>query len=448
MNPQKPATILNALEAAEGISAIELRSPMRFRNAGDRDAFASTLELSLYDGDLIYGVMRRIFGKTPGAGTQNIYSTQTHTGTPAYVRNASCWAADLDLTPISVWNSDGGNEKGGVLISRRHILMAHHFFIANGATVRFVDRDNNIVNMTLTTSVRVGSTDIRIGVLSAEVPTTITPARYLPLPTPIEELLKTGQIPAVITDKNEFLEVGPMIINGNNWNAVAAVEDSTNSGWLYGWMNGPDFGDSGSPVFVMVGTQLALAGAYENTAGGPFVAKYAADIQTAMNGLQAGYTLTPVDLTNYLPRPLTPSLIYVKPDAGAIGPVAYFTGVNTASNGFILRVDNESDSTDGSAIYAQDSASTNSNSAAIHGLSVRNLGARFSTVTGPAIARFDKATTEKALVLEDGCYKLSTLQTPASASAAGPQGKICWDANYIYVWTAANTVKRVALSSF
>lgn len=39
-------------------------------------------------------------------------------------------------------------------------------------------------------------------------------------------------------------------------------------------------------------------------------------------------------------------------------------------------------------------------------------------------------------------------QTPASASAAGVAGTITWDANYIYVCTATNTWKRVAIATW
>ena len=38
--------------------------------------------------------------------------------------------------------------------------------------------------------------------------------------------------------------------------------------------------------------------------------------------------------------------------------------------------------------------------------------------------------------------------TPASATAAGTAGEIAWDANYIYVCTATNTWKRVAISTW
>jgi len=44
--------------------------------------------------------------------------------------------------------------------------------------------------------------------------------------------------------------------------------------------------------------------------------------------------------------------------------------------------------------------------------------------------------------------RLRTAKTPASASATGNAGDICWDSNYIYACIAANTWKRAALSTW
>jgi hypothetical protein len=38
--------------------------------------------------------------------------------------------------------------------------------------------------------------------------------------------------------------------------------------------------------------------------------------------------------------------------------------------------------------------------------------------------------------------------TPASATAAGTVGTMSWDANYIYICTATNTWKRVAIATW
>ena len=44
--------------------------------------------------------------------------------------------------------------------------------------------------------------------------------------------------------------------------------------------------------------------------------------------------------------------------------------------------------------------------------------------------------------------RVGTAKTPASASATGAAGEICWDANYIYVCTATNTWKRTAIATW
>lgn len=52
------------------------------------------------------------------------------------------------------------------------------------------------------------------------------------------------------------------------------------------------------------------------------------------------------------------------------------------------------------------------------------------------------------LQVNDDRIRVGTAKTPASATATGAAGEICWDANYIYVCTAANTWKRAALSTW
>lgn len=44
--------------------------------------------------------------------------------------------------------------------------------------------------------------------------------------------------------------------------------------------------------------------------------------------------------------------------------------------------------------------------------------------------------------------RVRTAQTPATAGAAGKQGEIAWNANYIYVCVATNTWKRVAIATW
>ncbi len=44
--------------------------------------------------------------------------------------------------------------------------------------------------------------------------------------------------------------------------------------------------------------------------------------------------------------------------------------------------------------------------------------------------------------------RLRTAKTPASAAATGAQGDIAWDASFIYICTATNTWKRVAIATW
>jgi len=58
------------------------------------------------------------------------------------------------------------------------------------------------------------------------------------------------------------------------------------------------------------------------------------------------------------------------------------------------------------------------------------------------------AGTFTALATTGDKISIQTSQTPASSSASGTAGDIAWDSSYIYVCVAANSWKRVALSTF
>ncbi len=54
------------------------------------------------------------------------------------------------------------------------------------------------------------------------------------------------------------------------------------------------------------------------------------------------------------------------------------------------------------------------------------------------------APTRKLHIVDDG-IRIQTAKTPASATATGNAGDICWDASYVYVCVATNTWKRSAI---
>jgi hypothetical protein len=44
--------------------------------------------------------------------------------------------------------------------------------------------------------------------------------------------------------------------------------------------------------------------------------------------------------------------------------------------------------------------------------------------------------------------RLADARTPASSTATGNQGEICWDSSFLYVCIATNTWRRIAHSSW
>lgn len=57
-------------------------------------------------------------------------------------------------------------------------------------------------------------------------------------------------------------------------------------------------------------------------------------------------------------------------------------------------------------------------------------------------------TPTGVLDVADNKLRVRNAQTPATTGAAGNQGDIAWDANYLYVCTATNTWKRVAIATW
>ena len=60
----------------------------------------------------------------------------------------------------------------------------------------------------------------------------------------------------------------------------------------------------------------------------------------------------------------------------------------------------------------------------------------------------DTSSPTCELDINGNTIRIRTAQTPASNSASGDVGQICWDTNYIYVCVASNTWKRTAISDW
>jgi hypothetical protein len=243
----------------------------------------------------------RISGKNPSVA-KPIFSTLNHS-TPSYVRNTSGWAYNIDLTPISPWNSTGGGTRAGTLISPRHIIFAAHYQINNGATIRFIDENNNIITRTMTSKLTHPDytpyyPDITIGILDSDVPAGISYAKILPQnwANYLPSLSTTYTIPALVTDQEEKGLVTDLYSLGN----MAYFRSPTDTTRLSFFENIIS-GDSGNPAFLIINGELIIltVWTYGGAGSGTNILAHKTAINTMMSTLGGGYSLTEVDLSSF-----------------------------------------------------------------------------------------------------------------------------------------------------
>jgi hypothetical protein len=260
--------------------------------------------------------MRAIDSRVAGTNPTNairIFAIKDHANTN-YIRNTNCWAAGIDLTCCSPWNSDLYHKKAGTLISPRHVLFAAHYPVAVGETMHFVDSDNNAILRTL-----IGTKthpdcipwypDLTVGLLNADVPTnTITFTAVLP--DDYQNYLGAGEgIPALCLDQEEKALIADIgyITSTNENNRITAFKYPFISDRLL-YSEKIISGDSGNPAFLLLDNNpvLLTVWSYEGAGWGTSVTWFKSDINQMMadldeqyNGVTNGYQLIEIDLSGF-----------------------------------------------------------------------------------------------------------------------------------------------------
>lgn len=267
--------------------------------------------------DAIQAVDDRIAGLNP-TNSLRIFSLQDH-DTTNYVRNPACWAADIDLTCCSPWNSyqdanGGGVNRAGTLISPIHVLFAAHYdqIPTNGHYVlRFVDQQNQVIERSLIAKEKIvdldgNPSDLTVGLLNADVPGDhISFAKVLPYE--FGEYLRDGKyIPVVRLDQEEKATVGDL-------RTICKKDTIPDYDAFFCSCMIPSFpmrlhffedviiGDSGNPAFIILLNQPVLLTVWTGPGGGwgSSVFWYKESINAAMSRLGGGYILTEIDLAGF-----------------------------------------------------------------------------------------------------------------------------------------------------
>lgn len=253
---------------------------------------------------VVDGIRAMAAGKP--SSTKPIYSTQNHAAT-IYARNPACWAAAIDLTCASPWNSLGGITRAGTAISPRHTLHAAHYPVNIGTNIRFVTLDNVVVNRTVTAveNVPVGIADTQVALLNADLPETITPAKFLPsdaydyLPT-----IQQWSVPLLGLDASENAMLFDSYMGAWAYPSRIAAERSAEWSPLTELIVG---GDSGNPVFMVINGEAVVVSHWSSNpldiyAVGPAYHRLLTEIEAVMTSLGGGYSPQTFDLsvfTNY-----------------------------------------------------------------------------------------------------------------------------------------------------
>jgi hypothetical protein len=232
-------------------------------------------------------------------------------------RLSSFWAKDIDFSAVSVWNNRGYGTpadyrmRGATAVTKRHIVMAKHFWLVNTDKLWFVTPDGTWIERTISRTDSHGSEDITVGLLDSDLPSTITPVKVVP--ANFETYFNrdsVGQIdedfrPIVVGFDHEKKGLLLQLTRAaNSANNVTYFDGATVPSPYDGMAEDLEAGDSGNPLFIIIDGEPVLITSFYTTSPSPAYNKYISAINALITsidtaeGISTGYTLTEKDLSH------------------------------------------------------------------------------------------------------------------------------------------------------
>lgn len=267
----------------------------------------------------------------------HLFSVANHAAA-TYVRNPHCWAADVDLTPLAVWNNTShgaGTTRKCTLVSPRHAIGAVHanYLLPVGAKIRWVAADGTVVERTVVKRTvhpnyikpdggehGLAWPDIGLLTLDADVPESIGFARifpdnvlhYLPHNYSTNPTHSYTSIPGLKVNRqlqvSAFgswdLGFGSFRISWPHQTAPhrelympgAAHSSSANP---HSWYLPAISGDSGNFMGTLIDGTLVVGGLHTGSTWGTSVLEIYDWLNSHMVSDPGSYQLTPIDLSSW-----------------------------------------------------------------------------------------------------------------------------------------------------
>jgi hypothetical protein len=274
--------------------------------------------------DLTTHVSNQIDNRLSGLDPSTALSIYNNRSNLPWTRNLNSWTqkgSPLDFTGVAGWNDDlahhfgNGFYGGATLISPRHYVTAAHFYLANGTKISFLDASGNVVIRTVLNSVGVAGTDINIGLLDSDVPSSIT---YYPLISStalqnmtVQTIAETIDVPIVVFNQN-----GQALIRSMGGIGTEISNFTYNAGPRAPFSRDLISGDSGQPGFIIINGKPVLLFANHGAVNGANLGNYINEINQAIDsmGTSGGYHVTQYSASCFTQSaPLVPSTMTSAP---------------------------------------------------------------------------------------------------------------------------------------